>query len=105
MENVIINVIFGLSVFLTLPVAVIGMIRHSCKLLVLASVLSLPFSLYVSGGYSLIFKSSLFIPLAFLLSCYFNKRDKGAASWILISAALVVFLFIFGTLKFSAMLK
>lgn len=101
MEDVIINVIFDLSVFLTFPVAVSGMIRHSCKLLVLASILSLPFSLYVSGGYSLILKSALFIPLSFLLSCYFNKRYKEAVSWILISVALVVFLFIFGTLKFS----
>jgi len=105
MEDVVVNVMFGLSVFLAFPVAVIGVIKHSCKLLVAASVLSLPFSLYVSVGYSLIFKSSLFIPFAFLLSCYFNKRDKRVAAWILISVALVEFLFIFSILKFSVPLE
>ncbi len=101
MEDVIVTIIFSLSVFLTFPVAAIGVIKHSCKLLVAASILSLPFSLYVSGGDSLIFKSSLFIPFAFLLSCYFDRRNKGVASWISTAAAFVVFLFIFGILKFS----
>ncbi len=54
MEDVIVTIIFSLSVFLTFPVAAIGVIKHSCKLLVAASILSLPFSLYVSGGDSLI---------------------------------------------------
>ncbi len=105
MEEVIVNAVFGLSFFLTFPIAVIGMIRHSCKLLVVASVLSLPFSLYVAGGYPLIFKSSLFTPLLLLLSCYFNKQKKRYIFWMLISIALAVFLFIFATLKFSVMLE
>ena len=103
MEDVIVNTIFGLSVFLTLPLAMIGILKHSCKLLGVASVLSLPFSLYAAAGYSLIFKLAIFVPLLFLLSCYFLKRDKRSIFWALMLIAVIIFLFIYMTLKFPVM--
>ena len=95
MDIVIVDILFGWpTMLLALFVSLWGVSRRSCPLLIIASVLSLPFSLYIMGGTGVVWKLFLFIPLSFLFSCYFIRKNKENISWLLILIDIVMILYI-----------
>ena len=84
METIVVIMFGWPMVMAALLIAIVGMLKHSCRFLIAASILSLPFSLYLMGGAGMVWKSFLFMPIAFLLACYLSQKEKHAVAWLLI---------------------